>query len=546
MANLAFRSIVVLGILFGLLFAVLTGALYYLEAPLWLAVVLAVGFMGLQYLISPWIIQLIYKINWQPPDNVDKGIATLIRSVCHERGLPEPRFGVIEDGNPNAFTFGHYPGDARIVITRGILDLCDENERRAVVAHELGHIVHWDFVVMTVAATIPLVLYYIYRFGLYSGRGRSKGGGVVVLVAIGAFVAYIISQYVVMFLSRVREYYADHYSAVTTRNPNSLATALMKIAYGLARAPKEQQAADSKRRRPVAAVAGGGKMLGIFDPGFGASLALAAAGAYSARTRAYDQEATVNAMRWDLFNPWALICELSSSHPLPAKRLKALDRLAEQMGQRPAYDLPDEKPESYWDEFFIDILMNYLPVVGLLGGIGAAIALGAGGQIVAGIGCALLGLGLGLFARTLFAYPKRYFPEAQVAPLVGEIKVSKIRCVPATLQGKIIGRGIPGLYWSEDLVLQDDTGFIVMDYRQPLRLLEWLFGLFRAEKFIGQQVTAKGWYRRFPRPYLELWQVHLPDGTIHTCHNWSVVFYGSLLLTVIGLLVALGGLIVAA
>ncbi len=548
MFNLALRSVLVLGILFGLLFAVLTAVLFYVGAPVWLALVFAVGFMGLQYLISPWIIQWIYKINWQPPDNVDKGIASLIRQVCHDRGLSEPRFGVIEDGNPNAFTFGHYPGDARIVITRGILDLCDENERRAVVAHELGHIVHWDFVVMTVAATIPLVLYYVYRFGLYSGRGRSrgKGGGAVALVAIGAFVAYIISQYIVLFLSRVREYYADQYSATITRNPNSLATALVKIAYGLARAPKEEQDKESGRRRPVAAAAGGAKMLGIFDPGFGASMALAAAGGYSATTASYDQQTTVNAMRWDLFNPWALICEISSSHPLPAKRLKALGRLAERMGQRPAYDLSDEQPESYWDEFFVDVLVNYLPLWGLLGGIAAAVALGAAGQIVAAVGCALLGLGVGLLARTLFAYPKREFPDSRVAELVGQVKVSKIRCVPATLHGKVIGRGIPGLYWSEDLVLQDDSGFMVMDYRQPLGILQVLFGLFRAQSFVGQQVTATGWYRRFPRPYLELWQVDLPDGTTHTCHNWAVTFYGSLLLSMIGLLVTLGGLIVAA
>ena len=190
--------------------------------------------------------------------------------------------------------------------------------------------------------------------------------------------------------------------------------------------------------------------------------------------------------------------------------------------------------------------MNYLPLLGLLGGIAVAIALGVSGQIVAGVGCAVLGLGLGLFIRTQFAYPKKHFPEGQVAPLVGEIKVSKIRSVPVTLRGKIIGRGIPGLYWSEDLVLQDDTGFMVMDYRQPLGILESLFGLFRAESFIGQQVTARGWYRRFPRPYLELWQVELPDGAVHTCHNWGLIFYGSLLLTMIGLLVALGGLIVAA
>ena len=121
-----------------------------------------------------------------------------------------------------------------------------------------------------------------------------------------------------------------------------------------------------------------------------------------------------------------------------------------------------------------------------------------------------------------------------------------IRCARVRLRGKIIGRGIPGLYWSEDLVLQDDSGFMVLDYRQPLGILEFLFGLFRAQSFVGQQVTATGWYRRFPRPYLELWQVDLPDGTVHTCHNWALTFYGSLLLSIIGLLVALGGLIVAA
>ena len=146
MANLALRSVLVLGILFWLLFAVLTAVLYFLHAPVWIAVIIAVVFMGLQYLISPTIIHWIHKINWQPPEHVDQGIATLIRQVCHEKALPEPRFGVIPDGNPNAFTFGHHPGSARIVITQGILDLLDEDERRAVVAHELGHIIDYTVI----------------------------------------------------------------------------------------------------------------------------------------------------------------------------------------------------------------------------------------------------------------------------------------------------------------------------------------------------------------------------------------------------------------
>ncbi len=546
MFNLAVRSVLTLVVLFGILFAVLTAALYTTGAPMWVALVIVLAFAGVQYLISPFIIEWIYKIQWQPPEHADPGIATLIRQVCHERGLHEPKFGVIEDGNPNAFTFGHYPGDARLVITRGILDLCDEEERRAVVAHELGHIVHWDFVVMTVAATIPLVLYYIFRFGLYSGRGRrGKSGGAVVAVAIAAFVAYIVSQYIVMFLSRVREYYADQYSGQITRNPNALATGLVKIAYGLARTPIEQEDEKTGKLRPAAAVAGGAKMLGIFDRDFGGSLALAAASTHAA-TDGTDLRTVSRAMAWDLFNPWATICELNSTHPLPARRLRALQRQSEQIGQRPAYELPEKGTESYWDEFFVDLFMNYLPLLGLLGGVVAAIVLGAGGQVVAGVGAALLGLGLGLLGRTLFAYPKHGFAPRGIADLIAEVKASRIRSVPASIEGRIIGRGIPGLFWSEDLVLQDNSGFITLDYRQPLGMLQLLFGLFRAESFVGQRVQVEGWYRRYPRPYLELWKLHAPDGTTQTSHNWAVTFWGSLLLTFIGLLIAAGGLLMAA
>ncbi len=95
-------------------------------------------------------------------------------------------------------------------------------------------------------------------------------------------------------------------------------------------------------------------------------------------------------------------------------------------------------------------------------------------------------------------------------------------------------------------MLQDESGFITLDYRQPLGTLEFLFGLFRAEKFIGQQVTVEGWYRRYPRPYLELWKLHSPDGTTQTSHNWAVTFWGSLALTVIGIVVLAGGLLLAA
>ncbi len=188
-------------------------------------------------------------------------------------------------------------------------------------------------------------------------------------------------------------------------------------------------------------------MLGIFDRDFGGSLALAAGGtdAVAATT---DPQTVQRALSWDLFNPWATICELNSTHPLPARRLRALQRQARGMGQVPTYDLPDKAAESYWDEFFVDLLMNYLPVIGLLGG-----------MIGAAIGAALLGLGAGLFARTLFAYPKYGFTATRVADIVSEIKISKIRSIPAVL-GPLLerGSGATGREWLHHAGLSPATG----------------------------------------------------------------------------------------
>ena len=534
MLNLAFRSVMVLGVLFGLLFAVLVALLFALHLPsaaaLPLGLAIAVAVSALQFWISPYILQWIMKIHWVEPEQVSPALGRVLRAMCAQRGLKVPRFGLIEDGNPNAFTFGHYPGDARLVLTRGILDLCNEEEQAAVIGHELGHIVHWDFVVMTVAATVPLILYIVYRFGIGAGRGSRRGGGYVMLVALGAFVAYIISEYVVLALSRVREYYADQFSSQATGSPNALATALVKIAYGLARAEPKQTGKGARAEFSVAA-AGGAKMMGIFDPKFGGSMALASAAAYSAGTRTYDKAVTVNAMKWDIWNPWALMAELSSSHPLPAKRIRHLEQIARAMGQAPAYDLPGRAPESYWDEFATDLFYNYLPVAGFLTGGVAGLALAGFHETswLLALGAAIGGWAIANLIRLGFAYPKGRFRDQKVASLVGEVKVSGIRCLPAVLRGRVIGRGIPGLYWSSDLVVQDDTGFMVLNYRQPLRVFEFLFGLFRAESFIGQEIVVQGWYRRYPRPFLEIFKVYLPDGTINTSHNWAAKFWGTIL-----------------
>jgi heat shock protein HtpX len=517
MLNLFFRSIIVLALLFGLLFAIGMVVIFYFDLPIGFAALFAIGIVILQYLLGPWILELIYKIQWKDMKSVDPTLARFVETTCSNKGIPLPRFGVIDDGNPNAFTFGHYPGDARLVVTKGLIDKLDQGELQAVVAHELGHIAHWDFVVMTIATIVPLLLYILY-ISTRSGRGRKRGGGYLALIGIASYIAYLVSQYIVLLLSRVREYYADQFAGEVTGNPETLSTALVKVAYGLATAQKGEKRDDA---RMLAA-----RTMGIFDPKSAQALALAgaASGTITAQTMA-------GAMKWDLWNPWAAFFELGSSHPLPAKRIRSLERQADSMGKATRFSFRLEKPESYWDEFLVDLFANYLPLLGaLVGGlIGAALFLLFEAPFAAA-GVFFLAISAAWWMKRWFSYNHDFSQHRTVVSLVDEVKVSAVRSIPCTIEGEIIGRGVPGLFYSDDLVLQDSSGFLIADYRQPIRFLEFLFGWLKAEELIGQRGKIMGWYRRAPRPYIEMRKLVLENGKTVTSYlyPWQqfLVYFG--------------------
>jgi heat shock protein HtpX len=506
----------VLALLFGLLFGVGMAVITYFDAPMWIAVLFAVGMIFLQYLLGPWILEFIYKIEWRDLGELDPELGEFMLSTCVDRKIPHPKFGLIRDGNPNAFTFGHYPGDARLVVTTGLLEMLDSEEKKTVVAHELGHIVHWDFVVMTIAAVVPLVLYIIAR-ATFLGRGggkKSRDGGYAAIIGMISYVAYILSHYIVLMLSRVREYYADQFAGEVTRNPNALSTSLVKIAYGLSAAPKEEAKDDT---RMVAA-----RAFGIFDPNVAQSLALASAGSGAVSSATME-----SAMKWDLWNPWAILHELRSSHPLPAKRIQALERQSEALNQIPKYSFRAEQPESYLDEFLVDVFISSLPTLAFILGLILAFVVFSLQITNLQLSAAPLGLVVLLVSgawwlKRRFSYRHSFDEPRSIKSLIGEVKVSSVRSIPCTIEGEIIGRGIPGLFYSEDLVLQDKNGFIVVDYRQPLRFLEFLFGWVKAESLIGQRGKAVGWYRRSPRPYFEMRRLVLDSGETVTSYSYPV------------------------
>jgi heat shock protein HtpX len=138
---------------------------------------------------------------------------------------------------PNAFAFGRTNRDSRVCVTQGILNLLSKDELKAVLGHEMSHIKHRDMIVITLLSAIPLIMYWIAWGTMFRGMlgGRDRGGLIAMLIGMGAFVLYFITNLLVLYGSRIREYYADKGSVELGNEPHHLATALYKLVYGNAR-----------------------------------------------------------------------------------------------------------------------------------------------------------------------------------------------------------------------------------------------------------------------------------------------------------------------
>ena len=202
---------------------------------------LAFLFMLLQWLISPAIVRWAIRGRQEVTPQSNPWLTDTVTALAREASVPVPRLWVSSDESPNAFVFGRTVASSELVVTQGLLDRLNADEVRAVIGHEVGHLRHRDVVTMTWVSAVPLLAYILARFGLEalrgSGRSRGKGAGqaaiIAALVAIVSYAIYFVTQLLVRYLSRTREYYADAYSAAATRDPHLLASALTKISYGL-------------------------------------------------------------------------------------------------------------------------------------------------------------------------------------------------------------------------------------------------------------------------------------------------------------------------
>lgn len=163
-----------------------------------------------------------------------------VENLAITEGLPMPRVFIIDDPAPNAFATGRDPQHALVAATTGLLEIMDDSELEGVMAHELGHVKNYDIrvslvvfgLVVAVGLIADILLRMMFFGGLRSRDSSSAGPAALVIVVVGiaaAVLAPIVAAAVQAAVSRQREYLADATGALTTRHPDALASALLKL-----------------------------------------------------------------------------------------------------------------------------------------------------------------------------------------------------------------------------------------------------------------------------------------------------------------------------
>ena len=172
------------------------------------------------------------------------GLHAMIERLCIQADLPKPKIAVADSHVPNAFAMGRSQKSAVVCATTAIIETLEPHELEGVMAHELTHVKNRDVMVMTIASFFASVAAMITQFGFFFGGGfggsddDGDGPGFAVVLLV-SFVVYIVSFFLMLALSRYREYAADRGAALITGRPSALASALMKLSDEIQHVPDQ-------------------------------------------------------------------------------------------------------------------------------------------------------------------------------------------------------------------------------------------------------------------------------------------------------------------
>jgi heat shock protein HtpX len=236
------KTVLLLGLMSGILLfggEALGGA-----RGLQIGLMLAIGMNFFSYFFSDKIALASYSAQPVTPEEAPEVYARLdplVRNLTAKMGLPMPKLWIIPEDSPNAFATGRNPQNASVAVTAGILCLMSDRELEGVIAHELGHVLHRDILISSVAATLASAITFLSRMAFFFGGSRNEEenrggawGGLLMMI-----LAPIAAMLIQMSISRTREFDADAASAKYTGSPDGLISALGKLETGVQRVPME-------------------------------------------------------------------------------------------------------------------------------------------------------------------------------------------------------------------------------------------------------------------------------------------------------------------
>ncbi len=278
---------------------------------------IVVIFNIMQWLIAPYIIDAIYHVK-EVKASEDPALHAMVDRLSKKSRIKTPKLMKAKMPIPNAFAYSSPIAGSRVAVTTGLLETLEAEEVEAVIGHELGHLKHRDVQVMMFVSILPAVFYYIGYSMLLSSmfsRRDSRDNGGAAIIGLASILIYWILTIFTLYLSRIREYYADRHSASIVEDGSR------KLSEGLAKIVNSTNRV--KRSRQKSTGSSSFKALFISDPD--RSEVDSAALTYLGSGR--DDRRLVEEVLRKKLTTFDRIMEVFSTHPNIVKRLRALQEL---------------------------------------------------------------------------------------------------------------------------------------------------------------------------------------------------------------------------
>ncbi|WP_017651538.1 zinc metalloprotease HtpX [Fortiea contorta] len=486
--------------------------------------VLLIG-LFLAIAFSPWLLDRLLS-QFYGQKSLSKEILTgrsretmrVLQRCCQQRGWPLPKLRILPIGAPVAFTYGNLPRHARIVVSQGLLDQLADDEIAVIYATQIAHIVHRDFILMSLVLLVTLPIYKIYEQMSEWGDSKQKmWSWLYVVVSSAAYGIWCLLSGTALFLSKLRLYYSDRFASEVTGNPSALTRALLKIALGIAHDVAKQEHTSGEL-----------ESLNLLSPvGYKQSISLGSiAGHISFES----------ILMWESYNPYRHWLTINNTHPLIGDRIQRLNQIARHWHIDPELHLINEQPCKSRHQSF---LLQIAPWLGIPLGFFFAGLIWLSWKIAFTLkfiniqwiyedwsfvtGCLLIGFSIGIVIRMNSMFPDikptTVQTDDRLPNLLANPSAIPIDSITVCLVGKLIGRQGIGNSLAQDLILQSPIGLVKLHH------IPWLGQSINPQDLIGRQVMVTGWFRRGATPAIDIQTLQTHNGTIlHSSHPvWSTI-----------------------